>query len=111
MRGTLYTGRVEPSAEASGLYTHALLQVVVVVRNTASWDCILQVAKNMEVIGCQIGNVERMRKNRRAAYIQHTDTIQHVRAAHHSRNLMILQETQKTTCSGRHVFVLKTIYY
>jgi len=76
MRRTLYAGRAEPSAEASGLYTHALLQVVVVVvRKTASSECILQGAKNMEVVGCQIGNVERMRKKRRAAHIQHTDTI------------------------------------
>ena len=86
---------MEPSAEASGLYTHACLQlvvvvVVVVVRKTASSECIFQGAKDMEVGGCQIGNVETMRKNWTAAYIQHTDTSYHVRAAYHSRNLMIL---------------------
>jgi len=79
MRETLYVGRVEPSAEASGLYAHALLQVVVVVvvvvRKTASSECMLQGAKNMEVVRRQTGKVERMRKNMRAAYIQHTHTI------------------------------------
>ena len=74
MRETLYVGRVEPSAEASGLYAHALLQVVV-VRKTASSECMLQGAKNMEVVRRQTGKVERMRKNMRAAYIQHTHTI------------------------------------
>ena len=72
-RETLYAGRVEPSVETSGLYTHALLQLVV-VRKTASSECIIHGAKNMEVGGCQIGNVETMRKNWGPADTQHTDT-------------------------------------
>jgi hypothetical protein len=56
-RETLYAGRVEPSAETLGFYTRAFLQLVV-FRKTASSECILQGAKNMEVGGCQIGNVE-----------------------------------------------------
>lgn len=50
MRETLYAGRVKPSAEASGLYTHAVFQPV--VRKTASSECILQWAKEMGVRGC-----------------------------------------------------------
>ena len=75
IRETLYVGRVDPSAEASGLFTHAVLQlvVVVVVRKTASSECLHQGTKNMEVGGCQIGNVERMSKNTGPANTQHTD--------------------------------------
>jgi hypothetical protein len=78
-REKLHASHVEPSAEASGRYTHALLQLVVVVvvvliRKTASSECIFQGAKNMEVGGCQIGNVETMKKNWGPAYIQYMDT-------------------------------------
>ena len=49
MHETLCAGRVKPSAEASGLYTHAVFQPV--VRKTASSECILQWAKEMRVRG------------------------------------------------------------
>ena len=51
MRETLYTGRVKLFAEASNLFTHAVFQLVV-VRKTASSECILQGSKKMEVGGC-----------------------------------------------------------
>ena len=50
MRETPYAGRVKPSAEASGLFTHSVFQAVV-VRKTASSECILQGAKDMKLEG------------------------------------------------------------
>ena len=43
LRETLYAGRVKFFAEESKLYKHAVFQLV--VRNTASSECILQTAK------------------------------------------------------------------
>jgi hypothetical protein len=45
LRETLYAFRVKLFAEASEFFTHAVFQVVVVVRKTASSECILQGAK------------------------------------------------------------------
>jgi hypothetical protein len=45
---TLYAGRVKLFAEASELFTHAVFQFVV-VRKTASLECILEGTKKMEV--------------------------------------------------------------
>jgi hypothetical protein len=50
MRETLYAGRMKPSAEASGLYTHTVFQPT--FRKTASSECTLQWAKEMGVRGC-----------------------------------------------------------
>jgi hypothetical protein len=47
----MYAGRVKLFAEASELFTHAVFQFVV-IRKTASSECILQGAKKMEVGGC-----------------------------------------------------------
>jgi hypothetical protein len=47
LRETLYAGRVKRFAEASKFSTHAVFQLVV-VRKTASSNCIHQGAKKME---------------------------------------------------------------
>jgi hypothetical protein len=50
LREILYAGLEQLFAEVSELFTHAVVQVVVfVVPKTASSECILQGAKNMEV--------------------------------------------------------------
>jgi hypothetical protein len=51
LREMLNAGRVKLFAEASELFTHAVFQLVV-VRKTASSECILQGAKKMDVGGC-----------------------------------------------------------
>ena len=49
LRETLYAGRLQLLAEAAEFFTYVEL---VVVRKTASYECIFQEAKNMEVGGC-----------------------------------------------------------
>jgi len=51
VRETLYAGRVQPHAEASELFMHAVFQLVV-FRKTASSECILQGSKKVAVGGC-----------------------------------------------------------
>lgn len=43
---------------------HDMFQLVIVVRKTASLECIRWGAKKKEVGGCQIGTVGTMRKNK-----------------------------------------------
>jgi hypothetical protein len=54
-RETLYAGRVKHSAEAPELFWHAVFQLVVVVRKTASSECILQGAKRWKSEGPKSG--------------------------------------------------------
>ena len=49
VRETMCVGRVKLYAEASELLTHAVFQLAVVVRKTASSECILQESKKVEV--------------------------------------------------------------
>ena len=51
---------VKVYAETSEMFTHAVFQLVV-ARKTASSECVLQGAKEMEEGGCQIGTEVRMR--------------------------------------------------
>jgi hypothetical protein len=51
---TLYAGRVKLFAEASELVTHAVFRLVV-VRKTASSECILQGAKKCKSEGAKSG--------------------------------------------------------
>lgn len=62
LRETLYAGRVKFFAEESKHFTHVVFYVVI-IRKTASSECILQWTKRMEVAGCSIGAVGRMRSN------------------------------------------------
>jgi hypothetical protein len=57
LRETLHTSCVKFLAKASELLTHAVFQLVV-VRKTASSECILQGGKKVEVGGCRIKTVE-----------------------------------------------------
>ena len=60
----LNAGSVELFAEASELFTHAVFQLVVVLK-MASSEYILQGAqKKMEVGGCKIGTEGRMREGK-----------------------------------------------
>ena len=51
LREVLYTGHVKLFAEALELFTHAVLQLVVICK-TVSLECILQEVKEMEVRVC-----------------------------------------------------------
>ena len=62
LRKELNTFRAQLFAEAPKLFPHDEFQHVL-VRKTASSECILQGAKNMEVRGCEIVTVERIREN------------------------------------------------
>jgi hypothetical protein len=61
---TLHAGqeKLELFAEASELFTHIVLQLAIIYK-IASSKCIFQGAKKMEVRGCKMRTVERMREN------------------------------------------------
>jgi hypothetical protein len=61
---TLHAGheKLELFAEASKFFTHIVLLLAIIYK-IASSKCIFQGAKKMEVRGCKIRTVERMREN------------------------------------------------
>jgi Transposase. len=59
----LHAGHVKLFAEASELFMHAVLQLVIICK-IVSLECILQEVRKMEVRVCSVGTVGRMMEKR-----------------------------------------------
>jgi hypothetical protein len=68
----LYEGNIKLFAEASEIFTHAVLQLVIIHKTTSS-ERIFEGAKKVEVGGCKMGFIGRMREKRVKSHVSESN--------------------------------------